>query len=164
MDKATLVLEAAQRLLKVVEDIRSLADSIQAVCSLVIDSLPKETDEPKALPEKKPEQIPLEKVRGVLAENPCDQKSLRILSNLFYALKIHFHHHRVDHDPDENSDRNRNAGDLKLTERIRNSRDKVPNQYSYGHAEQYPHRKITLKCIYAFAFIAHNFASVSLIH
>lgn len=58
---------------------------------------------------------------------------------------------RVDHDPDENSDRNRNAGDLKLTERIRNSRDKVPNQYSYGHAEQYPHRKITLKCIYAFA-------------
>ena len=37
------------------------------------------------------------------------------------------------------------------TERIRNSRDKVPNQYSYGHAEQYPHRKITLKCIYAFA-------------
>lgn len=68
MDKATLVLEAAQRLLKVVEDIRSLADSIQAVCSLVIDSRPKETDEPKALPEKKPEQIPLEKVRGVLAE------------------------------------------------------------------------------------------------
>ena len=68
MDKATLVLEAAQRLLKVVEDIRSLADSIQAVCNLVIDSLPKETDAPKALPEKKPEQIPLEKVRGVLAE------------------------------------------------------------------------------------------------
>ena len=40
MDKTTLVLEAAQKLLKVVEDIRSLADSIQAVCSLVIDSLP----------------------------------------------------------------------------------------------------------------------------
>lgn len=68
MDKATLVLEAAQRLLKVVEDIRSMADSIQAVCSLVIDSLLKETDAPKAPPEKKPEQIPLEKVRGVLAE------------------------------------------------------------------------------------------------
>ena len=41
MDKTTLVLEAAQKLLKVVEDIRSLADSIQAVCSLVIDSLPR---------------------------------------------------------------------------------------------------------------------------
>lgn len=38
----------------------------------------------------------------------------RILPNLFYALKIHFHHHRVNHDPDENSDRNRNAGNLKM--------------------------------------------------
>lgn len=78
MDKATLVLEAAQRLLKVVEDIRSLADSIQAVCSLVIDSLPKETDTPKALPEKKPEQIPLEKVRGVLAEKSRSGKTAEV--------------------------------------------------------------------------------------
>lgn len=67
MDRTKLLLEAAQRLLKVVEDIRSLADSIQAVCTLVTDSLPEKTDQPKALPEKKPESIPLEKVRGVLA-------------------------------------------------------------------------------------------------
>lgn len=78
MDKTTLVLEAAQKLLKVVEDIRSLADSIQAVCSLVIDSLPKETDTPKTLPEKKPEQIPLEKVRGVLAEKSRNGKTAEV--------------------------------------------------------------------------------------
>lgn len=78
MDKTTLVLEAAQKLLKVVEDIRSLADSIQAVCSLVIDSLPKETDTPKTLPEKKPEQISLEKVRGVLAEKSRNGKTAEV--------------------------------------------------------------------------------------
>ena len=40
MDKVKLILEAAQKLLKVAEDLRSLADSVQAVCSLVTDSLP----------------------------------------------------------------------------------------------------------------------------
>ena len=69
MDKAKLILEAAQRLLKVVEDIRSLADSVQAVCTLVTDSL---QEEPPKLPEKpKAEALPeitLEQVRGVLAD------------------------------------------------------------------------------------------------
>lgn len=69
MDKAKLILEAAQRLLKVVEDIRSLADSVQAVCTLVTDSLqeelPKLPEKPKA--EALPE-ITLEHVRGILAD------------------------------------------------------------------------------------------------
>ena len=78
MEKTTLVLETAQRLLKVVEEIRSLADSIQAVCTLVIDSLQKETEKPKELPEKKPEQIPLEKVRGVLAEKSRNGKTAEV--------------------------------------------------------------------------------------
>ena len=81
MDKAKLILEGAQMLLKVVEDLRNLADSVQAVCAFVTDSLqeaPKtqeilEEKKQKALPEKKqkpqPEQeISLEKVRGVMAE------------------------------------------------------------------------------------------------
>ncbi|MBQ9307594.1 MAG: rRNA biogenesis protein rrp5 [Clostridia bacterium] len=67
MDKAKLIIEAAQRLLKVVEDLRSLADSVQAVCALVTDSLPEKTAEAKP-EEKAASEIPLEKVRGVLAE------------------------------------------------------------------------------------------------
>ncbi len=63
MDKEKLVLEAAERLLKLAEDLRSLADSVQAVCSLAADKPP----------EAKPEAgIPLEKVRGVLAEKSRD--------------------------------------------------------------------------------------------
>ena len=69
MDKMKLLLELAQKLLKVAEDIRSLADSIQAVCTVVTDNLPeKEADAP---PESEPgpePEIPLEKVRGILAE------------------------------------------------------------------------------------------------
>ena len=69
MDKVKLILEAAQKLLKVAEDLRSLADSVQAVCSLVTDSL--SGKKPEALPEpeaKTEPDIPLEKVRGVLAD------------------------------------------------------------------------------------------------
>ena len=68
MDKAKLILEAVQRLMKVAEDIRSLADSVQALCTLVTDSLQgKEPESQQEEPEKASE-IPLEKVRGVLAE------------------------------------------------------------------------------------------------
>lgn len=65
MDKMKLIVDAAQRLMKVAEDLRSLSDSVQAVCELVTEGL---SEEPKAFPEKKKEPvISLEKVRGVLA-------------------------------------------------------------------------------------------------
>lgn len=67
MDKAKFLIELAQKLLKVVEDIRSLADSVQAVCNVVTDSLSDGKAEVPKLPEEVP-AIPLEKVRGVLAD------------------------------------------------------------------------------------------------
>jgi len=79
MDKAKLILEAAQMILKVVEDTRSLADSVQTVCTFITDNLqetPKaleviEEQKPKAVAEKKQKakpEVTLEKVRGVLAD------------------------------------------------------------------------------------------------
>ena len=69
MDKMKLLLELAQKLLKVAEDIRSLADSIQAVCMVVTDNLPAKESEAPPEPEVSTEpEIPLEKVRGILAE------------------------------------------------------------------------------------------------
>lgn len=67
MNKVKLILDVAQHMLKVAEDLRSLSDSVQAICTIVTEGL---SEEPKAmaLPEKKEElAIPLEKVRGVLA-------------------------------------------------------------------------------------------------
>ena len=69
MDKAKLLLELAQKLLKVAEDIRSLADSVQAVCTVVTDSLSGEAKEVPKLPEKEQPTISLEKVRGVISRN-----------------------------------------------------------------------------------------------
>ena len=66
--KAKLLIELAQKLLKVAEDIRSLADSVQAVCTVVTDSLSGEAKEVPKLPEKEQPTISLEKVRGVLAD------------------------------------------------------------------------------------------------
>lgn len=65
MNKVKLIVDVAQQVLKVVEDLRSLSDSVQVVCNTVLEGL---SEEPKALPEKKAEPaISLEKVRGVLA-------------------------------------------------------------------------------------------------
>ncbi len=66
MDKAKLVLDVIQKLLKVAEDLKNLSGSIQEVCTAVSDGLsdtkpeePKKADAPK---------VSLEKVRGVLAD------------------------------------------------------------------------------------------------
>lgn len=73
MNKVKLILDVAQLMLKVVQDLRSLSDSVQAVCETVTEGLSEE--KPKAI-EAKPEQpkkkeepaITLEKVRSVLAQ------------------------------------------------------------------------------------------------
>ena len=67
MEKVDLGAEETRRLLKVVENLRSLADSVQEVCTLVAYSLPEKGAEPQR--KKKADfEITLEKVRGVLAE------------------------------------------------------------------------------------------------
>lgn len=66
MDKMNLILDAAKQMLKVAEDLRSLSDSVQAVCNTIMEGLSEET-KTKAAPEKKEVTISLEKVRGVLA-------------------------------------------------------------------------------------------------
>lgn len=72
MSKTELVIEGAKLLLIVVGDIRKLADSVEALCSLVTDGL--QAEEKPALPkakEKKP-SVSLEEVRRVLAEKSQD--------------------------------------------------------------------------------------------
>jgi len=69
MNKMELVIEGAKLLLDVAKNLHSLADSVQALCRLVTDSLPeqKEIPAPKA-EEKKTPAVTLEKVRGILAD------------------------------------------------------------------------------------------------
>ena len=73
MNKVKLILEVAQLVMKVVEDLRTLSDSVQAVCTAVTEGLSEDpTQKPKAI-EAKPVQeekpaVSLEKVRSVLAE------------------------------------------------------------------------------------------------
>ena len=70
MNKVKLILDVAQLMLKVVQDLRSLSDSVQAVCDAVTEGLSEE-QHPKAIKEKpaveeKP-SLSLEQVRSVLA-------------------------------------------------------------------------------------------------
>lgn len=59
MEKMNLTPETEQRLRKVAADIRTLADSIQALCTQITDGVKENVPEP---------EITLEQVRGVLAE------------------------------------------------------------------------------------------------
>ena len=62
MEKTKLVIEIAQKVMKIADDLRELAGSIQEVCGIVLKGL-------EAQPVKKTEPaVPMEKVRGVLAE------------------------------------------------------------------------------------------------
>ncbi|MCW6662787.1 rRNA biogenesis protein rrp5 [Aerococcaceae bacterium NML190073] len=73
MNKAKLILDVAQLMLKVVQDLRSLSDSVQAVCEAVTEGLSEEQVQEQKAIEAKPVQgekpaVSLEKVRSVLAE------------------------------------------------------------------------------------------------
>lgn len=62
-------------LLDVVEDLRSLANSIQAIAEVMTDGSPSETPSPPAAPpasEPKAKNVTLEEVRAVLAEKSHD--------------------------------------------------------------------------------------------
>ena len=61
--------DVTELLLKTADDMTALADSVRALCASLADS-PQE--EPKPQRAKKKQSIPLEKVRGVLAEKSRD--------------------------------------------------------------------------------------------
>ena len=61
--------DVTELLLKTADGLTALADSVRALCASLADS-PQE--EPKPQPAKKKQTIPLEKVRGVLAEKSRD--------------------------------------------------------------------------------------------
>ena len=61
--------DVTELLLKTADDLTALADSVRALCASLADS-PQE--EAKEKPAKKKQTIPLEKVRGVLAEKSRD--------------------------------------------------------------------------------------------
>lgn len=71
MNKVKLILDVAQLMLKVVQDLRSLSDSVQAVCDAVTEGLSEE-QQPKTIEEKpaveEKSSLSLEQVRSVLAE------------------------------------------------------------------------------------------------
>lgn len=71
MDKVELALEVIRQLMKCVEDLKNLTGSVETVCKTLSDGLQSidagAKEAPKAVKESAP-AIPLEKVRGILAE------------------------------------------------------------------------------------------------
>ena len=71
MDKLDFALDVIRLLMKCVEDMKNLADSVEAVCKTLADGLQETSAEEKEAPKPVKESaptIPLEKVRGILAE------------------------------------------------------------------------------------------------
>ena len=70
LSKVKLILDVTQLMLKVVQDMRMLSDSVQAVCEVVKEGL--SVEQPKVIEEKTSKSntsgISLEKVRSVLAK------------------------------------------------------------------------------------------------
>lgn len=68
MDKEKLLLDMAEKLTAVAEDLRLLANSAQTENAACADSLPEKEEETPKAPVKKELEISLEKVRGILAD------------------------------------------------------------------------------------------------
>jgi len=68
MSKTDFVIETAKLVLEAVQDLKKLADSVEKVCSFVTDGLSKEERPAEVKAETAKPVIPLEKVRGILAE------------------------------------------------------------------------------------------------
>lgn len=77
MDNVKRIPEAAQKILKVTEELRSLADSIQEVCLLFTESVPETNAEEQSKPSAEPD-IPLERVRGILADKSRSGKTAEV--------------------------------------------------------------------------------------
>lgn len=67
MEKAKLMLDVAQLMMKVAEDAHALADSIQAVCKFLTEGFSGATELKADKIQTKP-SISMEQVRGVLAD------------------------------------------------------------------------------------------------
>ena len=67
--------EVAELLLKTADSLSGLADSVRALCASLADSPHEET---KDTPVKKKQTIPLEKVRGLLADKSRSGKTAEV--------------------------------------------------------------------------------------
>ena len=57
MDKVKMLLEVAQRLLKVVADVRALADSVEAVCTVISEGFAEEKGAQSFLTRSQPRSL-----------------------------------------------------------------------------------------------------------
>jgi hypothetical protein len=79
VEKAKFMLDVIQRLLKVAEDLKSLAGSIQEVCEMVSEGLIEEPAEEQVAPAQLSEpKISFEQVRGVLADKSREGHTAKI--------------------------------------------------------------------------------------
>ena len=70
MDRVETVMMASKLILQVAEDMKDLSDSVQAVCSFLIENLSGNTTKATEVESKKVKtaEVTLEKVRGILAQ------------------------------------------------------------------------------------------------
>ena len=67
MNKMELILEVAQKAIKVAKDLRTFSDSVYDLCDFIVEGLSVESKAKATLVKKEVPVISLEKVRGVLA-------------------------------------------------------------------------------------------------
>ena len=61
------------------------------------------------------------------------------------ALEVDLHHHRVDHEPDQDGDRDRDAVNLECREKGGHRRQEVADGDADDHAEQDPDGQVALE-------------------
>lgn len=100
-------------------------------------------------------------VNGLMSQftDPCDDEALRILPDFPDAFKVDFHHHGINHDPDEDGDRYGNPCNRHISKKGRHGRCGFTKKHAGGHAEKYPDRQVTVEEADAFLFFLAHFTA-----
>ena len=70
---------------------------------------------------------------------------LGVLGHVPYAMEVHFHHHRVDHHPDEDGHGNAHVGILELRECLRDDGQELAHGNVRNNTQQYPQGEVLVK-------------------
>ena len=77
--------------------------------------------------------------------NPGHKEPFGRLADGLDALEVDLHHHRVDHEPDQDGNRDGDAVDLQCREKGRYGGQEMADGDANDHAEQHPDGQVALK-------------------
>ena len=78
-------------------------------------------------------------------DDECDHQSLGIPADAHDAAEVDLEHHGIDHEPDEDSHRDRDVVDVHTTQSSNDAREQPTEKDPTDHAQRHPQTQVLLE-------------------